>query len=258
MPIITLTSDWGYKDHYIGAVKGAILHRMPDATIVDISHSIPPFNVEHAAFVLKNCYHNYPEGTVHIIGVNTEESDKNPHTIIKIDGQFFISADTGIFSMIFNKKPDKIIELTIVQDSGFFTFSTRDRFAKAAVHIAQGKNIDELGDTKDSINEKILFEPVVTESLIKGHVIFIDSYENIITNIKEPLFKEVGKGQKFTIGFRTYEIHKISRSYSDVPVGEIVALFNSGGYLEIAMNQGNAAGLLGMDSKDLVRIEFGE
>ena len=103
MPIITLTSDWGYKDHYIGAVKGAILHRMPDATIVDISHSIPPFNVEHAAFVLKNCYHNYPEGTVHIIGVNTEESDKNPHTAIFIDGHYFIGADNGVFSAAYNK-----------------------------------------------------------------------------------------------------------------------------------------------------------
>jgi len=258
MPIITLTSDWGVKDHYIGAVKGAILSRIPDVTIVDISHSIPPFNIEHAAFVLKNCFRNYPEGTVHIIGVNTEESDKYPHIIIKTGGHFFIGADTGIFSMILDEKPDIIIEMEIIQDSGFFTFSSRDRFAKAAAHIASGKSIEELGTVKDSINEKILFEPVVTDNLIKGHVIFIDSYENIITNIREPLFKEVGQGRKFAIGFRTYEINKLSRSYSDVPVGEIVALFNSGGYLEIAMNQGNAAGLLGMDSKDLVRVEFSD
>ena len=157
MPIITLTSDWGVKDHYIGAVKGAILSRIPDVTIVDISHSIPAFNIEHAAFVLKNCFRNYPEGTVHIIGVNTEESDKNPHVIVKADGHFFIGADTGIFSMILDKKPDMIIEMDIIQDSGFFTFSSRDRFAKAAAHLAMGKNIEELGDIKDSVNEKILF-----------------------------------------------------------------------------------------------------
>ena len=258
MSIITLTSDWGTKDHYIGAVKGAILSRAPGVTIVDISHSIPPFNIEHAAFVLKNCFRNYPKGTIHIVGINTEESDVNPHVVIEAEGHFFIGADTGIFSMILDKDPDRIIEMEIIQDSGFFTFSSRDRFAKAAAHLALGKSIDELGSTKESINKKILFEPVVTENLIKGHVIFIDAYENIITNIKEPLFKDVGKGRTFSIGFRTYEINKLSRSYSDVPVGEIVALFNSGGYLEIAMNQGNAAGLLGMDSKDLVRVEFGE
>ncbi len=256
MPIITLTSDWGQKDHYIGAVKGAILSKISDVTIIDISHSIPPFNIEHAAFVLKNCFRNYPEGTVHIIGVNTEESDKNPHIVVKAYNHFFIGADTGIFSMILDQPPETIIEMDIIQDSGFFTFSSRDRFAKAAAHLAAGKDIAELGNKIESLNKKILFEPVVTENLIKGHVIFIDSYENIITNIKEPLFKEVGNGRKFTIGFRTYEINKLNRSYSDVPVGEIVALFNSGGYLEIAMNQGNAAGLLGMDSKDLVRVEF--
>ncbi len=256
MPIITLISDWGLKDHYSGAVKGAILAKMPEATIVDISHSIPSFEIEQAAFVIRNSYRYFPEGTVHIIGVNTEESDTNPHTAVEVDGQFFIGTDNGIFSLIFDKPPDKIVELTIIQDSDSFTFSTLDRFVKAAVHLAQGKKIEELGAVKDKIIEKILLKPVVNDNVIKGHVIYIDSYENIITNIKEPLFIEVCNGRKFGIFFRTYEINKISRSYTDVPVGEILALFDSNGYLEIAMNQGNASGLLGMDYKDLVRIEF--
>lgn len=256
MAIITLTSDWGLKDHYVGAVKGAILQRMPEINIVDISHRIPSFEIEQAAFVLRNCFRLYPKGTVHIIGVNTEESDAYSHTVVEVEGQYFIGTDSGIFSMIFDKKPDKIIELTIPQDSGFFTFSSRDRFAKAAVHLAEGKPIEKLGDQKDNIVEKILFKPVVDQGVIKGHVIYIDSYENIITNIHEDLFNEIKENKNFLISFRSHSIKKISSSYQDVPPGEILALFDSNGLMEIAMNQGNAAGLLGLNYKDLVRIEF--
>lgn len=256
MPIITLTSDWGLKDHYLGAVKGKILTKIPNATIVDITHSIPSFEIEQAAFIIKNSYKNFPEGTIHIIGINTEESDKMPHTVVEVDKHFFIGTDNGIFSLIFDKQPDRIVELNIPQDSNFFTFSTRDRFINAAEHLAKGKAIEELGDVTDKIIEKILLKPVTDKNIIKGHVIYIDSYENIITNITEAFFKEFAAGRKFSILFRTYEITKISTSYTDVPTGEILALFDSNNHLEIAMNQGNAAGLLGLDYKDLVRIEF--
>ncbi len=256
MPIITLTSDWGLKDHYAGAVKGAILSKMPEATIIDISHGIPSFEIEQAAFVIRNSYKNFPERTVHIIGINTEESDKFSHLAVEVDKQFFIGTDNGIFSLIFDKLPDQIVELQIPQDSSFFTFSSRDRFVSAAVHLATGKEILKLGNKKETIIEKILLKPVADKDVIKGHVVYIDSYENIITNIKEPLFTEVCNNRKFTIFFRSYEITKLSTSYTDVPIGEILALFDSNNHLEIAMNQGNAAGLLGLDYKDMIRIEF--
>jgi S-adenosyl-L-methionine hydrolase (adenosine-forming) len=256
MPVITLISDWGDKDHYIGAVKGAILSRMPEVVIVDISHHIPPFDIEQAAFVLKNAYPDFPEGTIHIIGVSTEESEKFGHTAIELDGQFFIGNDNGVFTLLTNKRPDKIIELTINQDSDYFTFSTRDRFVKAAVHIARGNRIDDLGTPKAKLTEKFLLNPVIDSNLIKGHVVYIDRYENVITNITEPQFREVQKNRKFSLVFRTYEINRISKSYTDVAPGEIVALFGSSGNLEIAINQGNAAGLLGLDYKDMIRIEF--
>ncbi|MCD4744912.1 MAG: SAM-dependent chlorinase/fluorinase [Bacteroidales bacterium] len=256
MPIITLTSDWGLKDHYVGTVKGSILSKLPEAIIVDISHQIPAFNIEQASFIIKNCYQNFPKGTIHIIGINTEESDKNPHTVVFVNGHYFIGTDNGIFSMIFNKKPDKIIELDIIQDSDVFTFSTHNRFIKAAVHLAKGKKIEDLGTVKNTLNEKILFEPVVNDNLIKGLVIYIDSYENIITNIKEPLFMEISKGRPFSINFRSNEIKRISKSYNDVPIGEILALFGANKHLEIAINQGNASSLLGLYYKDPVRIDF--
>jgi len=144
----------------------------------------------------------------------------------------------------------------ILQESDCFTFSSRDRFVKAAIHLAQGKKIEELGNLKESIVEKILLKPVFNNDIIKGHVMYIDSYENIITNVSQSFFKEARKNRMFNIIFRSYEINKISRSYTDVAPGEIVALFDSSSYLEIAMNQGNAAGLLGLGIKDMIRIEF--
>jgi len=258
MPIITLTSDWGLKDHYLGAVKGTILSYLPEVCIIDISHNINPFDVEQAAFVLKNSYKSFPKGTIHIIGISTEESDKYPHTIICHEGHYFIGTDTGVFSMIFEKTPDEIYELDIPQDSDHFTFSSRDRFVKAAVHIAKGKKLEELGNKKKSINKKILFRPVVDNNLIKGLVIYVDEYENIITNISEKLFREVRKNKKISIMFRGESVKKVYSSYNDVSVGEIVAIFNSMDLLEIAMNQGKASSLLGLSVDDSVMIEFEE
>lgn len=256
MPIITLTTDWGLKDHYVGAVKGKILSFAPEAQIVDISHELTPFSIEQAAFVLKNCYQNFPEGSIHIIGLNTEESDKYAHAIVKLNNHFFIGTDNGIFSMISDEIPEKIIELSIPQDSDYFTFSTRDRFVKAALHIMEGKPMEELGDAKEKINVKMLFKPVVDKSFIKGMVTYIDNYENLITNITEDLLKEVGKGRSFNIQLRGESLSKVHKSYVDVPVGEIVVIFGSNGHLEVAINQGNASSLLGVGLNDPIMIEF--
>ncbi|MEN8226234.1 MAG: SAM-dependent chlorinase/fluorinase [Bacteroidota bacterium] len=256
MPIITLTSDWGTKDHYLASVKGAILKQIPEARIIDISHHVPPHDLTQAAFIIKNCYRDFPPGTIHIIGVSTEESDVNPHTVIMADGQYFIGADNGIFTLIFDEHPEKIVEITLMQDSEFFTFSSRDRFVKAAAMIASGEDISALGEIRDKLNQKFMFAPVVENNVIKGIVIYVDNYQNVITNITKEKFKEVGKNRKYTISFRGEAIRDIKDSYSDVPVGEILALFGCNGHLEIAMNNGTASSLLGLSPDDPVRVEF--
>ncbi|MBC36131.1 MAG: hypothetical protein CL663_08840 [Bacteroidetes bacterium] len=258
MSIITLTTDWGLKDHYVAAVKGKILCLKPDAQIIDISHEIKAFSVEQAAFVLKNCYENFPKGSIHIIGVNTEESEQFAHVVVKANDHFFIGTDNGIFSMIFDDQPEKIIELDIPQDSDFFTFSTRDRFVKAAIHLTEGKPIEDLGTPVDEVSVKMLFKPVTDKNFIKGMVTHIDNYENLITNITQELLKEVGKGRKFSVQIRGENLQKIHQSYTDVPVGEIVVIFGSNGHLEVAINQGNASSLLGMNLNDPIMIEFAD
>ena len=257
MAIITLISDWGLKDYYTAAVKGMIFKSFPEANVIDITHQIPPFDDAQAAYILKNAYKSFPDGTVHIIGVNTEESVNHPHSVAYYDKQYFIGTDNGVFSMIFEKKPDKMVVLDILQDTDHFTFSGRDRFVKAAVHLARGGNIEELGSATDDLVNKILFEPVVDKNSIRGVVAHIDIYENLITNIPRSLFMKAVKGRSFTISLRTGQARTIHTSYDDVSPGNIVALFASNDMLEIAINKGKAASLLGIQKKFPVIVEIG-
>jgi S-adenosylmethionine hydrolase len=258
MAIITLTSDWGVKDHYAGAVKGAILRLLPEAQIVDISHHIPAFDLNQAAFIVRNFYRNYPEGTIHILAINTEAAIETPHTLVFHHGHYFIGADNGIFSLLFDDKPTRIIELDIIQDSDYFTFPSRDVFVKVACHIAAGKPIEALGHPKDKLLQKMAFQPVIQGDMIKGKVIYLDNYENAFINIPESLFRSIVKNHKFSISFRSanYSIDEISKSYKDVSPGVMLALFSSSGYLEIAIREGKAGSLLGLKMDQLVTVEI--
>ncbi len=256
MAIITLTSDWGTSDYYLAAVKGTILSQLPDATIIDISHHIKQFDIEGAAFTIRNCFRSFPPGTIHIVAVNTEESIEHPHIAIRSGDQFFIGTDNGIFSMILGNEIDEMAEIDIPQDSDFFTFSTRDRFAKAAVQIAKGVAVSELGEPREKITQRLLFEPVTGPDHIKGMVIHIDAYENAITNIPFKLFKQIRNHRSFEIYFSGYRLHKIQTGYMDVGVADLLAIFGTHGMLEIAINQGKAASLCGLERNTPVTVTF--
>ena len=143
MAIITLTSDWGLSDYYVPAVKGAIYSALPDVNVVDITHNLEPFDLRSAAFIVKNCYRNFPEGTIHILAVETEESIENPHIALKVNGHYFIGTDNDVFSLVIDEDPYEAVMIDVVQDTDFFTFSTRDRFVKVAAMIAKGQPLSE-------------------------------------------------------------------------------------------------------------------
>ena len=258
MAIITLTSDWGTADYYCAAVKGVILSQLPNATIVDITHDITPFKIAEAAFTLRNCYRNFPEGTIHIIAVDTIESDVHPHVVVKAEGQYFISTDNGIFSHILDGHYEEAVFIDVEQDTDFFTFSTRDRFAKVAVMIAKGEPLSNIGAKRERLNDGGVFCATVKNNIIEGIVIHIDSYENIITNIPQSLFKEVGKGRDFVIKAKgdLYTIDEISESYDDVPSLDPVALFGTHGYLELALNHAKMASLWGIEIRSTIQVVF--
>jgi len=256
MSIITLTSDWGQRDYFLAAVKGKILSLLPSANIVDISHDISPFNLKQASFIIRNTFPHYPRGTVHILSVLTEKTEKTPHLAVQYGGQFFIGADNGIFSLIFDKNPEKVIRISSLNENGIKDIPARDRFVETAVQLASGRPIEELGEPVSQWKEQLHFLPVVSGDIIRGVVIYINQYENVVTNITRDLVEKVSKGRKYIIDFRGESINGINHSYQEVPIGEIVALFGSTGHLEIAINQGNAASLLGLDINDPVRVEF--
>jgi S-adenosyl-L-methionine hydrolase (adenosine-forming) len=259
MTIVTLISDWGLNSHYQASVKGSILRQIPQVQIIDITHTLRPFDIMNCSFILRNAYPDFPKGSIHIIGVNTEAGTLTPHVVVKYNDMYFIGADNGVFSLLFEDKAVEAIELDIMQDSDYFTFSSRDVFVKAAALISQGIPMSQLGSPHPKLNLMYAFKPIVAENRIEGKVIFIDDYENVFVNIDQETFKKVGRGRPYVINFRVsgYAIRTLHTSYSDVQEGERLALFGSTGYLEIAMNKGKAASLLGLGLTDSVSVEFG-
>lgn len=257
MPIITLTTDMGTLDYYVAAIKGNILMQMPDVTIVDVTHQIEPWNIIQAAYIIRNAYPNFPPGTIHIIGVDTEIFKDRKHVAIKYDNHYFIGTDNGIFSLMFDKKPDVLVELNII--SGINpTFPTKDIFVKAACHIARGGTLEILGRPIEQLKLAALGIPATEENAITGKVIYIDNYENVITNVHHEIFKKVGKGRPFNILITRehYTIDKLIYSYSETEPGEIGVLINELGFIEIAINRGYAASLLGLKNGSSVRFYF--
>ncbi len=257
MAVITLTTDLGYKDFYQAALKGSLYSIMPEVNIVDISHSISAFNIPQAAFVLKNAYHYFPTGTVHLIGIDSVFEENRKYVAVKYREHFFIGSDNGIFSLIFDEAPQQIFEITILQDLKLLHFPLTDIFAKAACHLAAGGALEAIGNELNGLIEKKNFMPTLEPNIIRGSVIYIDSYQNVITNISKELFTNVQAGRNFQLSFKRNEkINRLSWHYNEVPEGEKLCLFGISNYLEIAINKGNASGLLGLHMGDIVRVEF--
>ncbi len=187
MPIITLTTDFGTKDHFVGAVKGSIYGELDEIRVVDISHEITPFNITETAYILKNAYKNFPAGTIHIVGVDSEISLENKPLAIKMDDQFFICCDNGILSMITNEiNPEKIVEITI-QEPEDMKLPILGLFIKVACHIARGGTLEVIGKRIDDIKKIFEIQPQVNaeSNQIVGSIIYIDNFGNVISKYKK-------------------------------------------------------------------------
>jgi S-adenosylmethionine hydrolase len=257
MPIITLTSDWSNYDYYVGAIKGKILGICPEVSLVDISHHIQPFSVSQAAYVVKYSCRNFPDGTIHIIAVNSEAGPDKPHVVVRAMNQYFIGCDNGLFMLILDSEPDEAISLSD-NAKGNPMAAEIDVFARAACELVKGKPLKELGKSYLHLRRQVPILPTIDESTINGTVVYIDSFRNAITNINNELFGKIGKKRKFEIFIQSnhYRVNKINKCYSESSVGELLVLFNSIGYLEIAINNGNAAELLNLSVGSAVRIKF--
>lgn len=258
MPVITLTSDWNQKDYYLAAVKGQILRRNEKLAIVDLNHNIQTYNTRQAAFILRNSFHNFPEGSVHINFVNAESVKDNSYYAVSAHKHYFIGNDNGSFSLIINGPADKIIRLEPLEKKEFRSFPGLITFTDAACKLIEHKDISKLGKEVENLQDRIPLRATIEENSITGTVIYTDSYGNVITNIKKDLFERIGKNKSFEIYVQSkhYMINTINHAYSSVLSGELVAVFNSAGLLEIAINNGNARKLLNLGTNSNIRIEF--
>lgn len=274
MALITLTTDFGTKDHFVGAVKGAIYSELADARIVDITHEISPFNITETAYILKNSYKSFPEGTIHIVGVDSELSADNKHIALELDNHFFVCPDNGLISMIASEiNPTKIVEINI-HDRIESSFPVLDVFVQVACFIARGGNLTVIGKEIFDFKKLIEIQPKVNQAKnqIIGGVLYIDNYGNIITNISKKMFHDIGKGRKFKMNASRYSFTKIFNRYNEIKGnnpkdslqfdGSKLALFNSAGFLEIAIYRSNlntvggASTLLGLAYRDPIIIQF--
>jgi S-adenosylmethionine hydrolase len=247
MPFITLTSDIGQKDYLTGAIKGLLQQLVPGCTLTDISHQLTPFNYPQAAYVCRNAIKHFPDFTFHIVLVNLFENNHEHLLLAFHNRQYILCADNGLLTMILEEQPEMVIGLPIDKTTVKNALHITRIFGETIQAVSNGQSIDTIGTPDIDILEKNPLRPLLGENWMEGQIIFIDHFENVVINITREAFEAQRKGRRFTIAFKRDEvIEKISETYADVPEGEKLALFNAAGYLEIAINKGNAAGLLGL------------
>ena len=275
MSIITLITDFGYKDQFVAQMKGEIYSNYPESQVVDISHNISPFNIMEAAYILENSYKSFPENTIHIVDVDSEKNKEKKHIIVKLDNHYFITSDNGIMSILSqNINYQEIYEISILNELNPMESSLKT-FSKVACHLSMGGKPEIVGKKINKLKNVKNLKPFVNSenTQIISSVIYIDHFGNVVTNIKKSFFDEIGKGRKFEISARNYKFNKIYSSYSDIinfnltedqrsDEGKALIIFNSNNYLQISIyrsnpeNVGTAATLLGLKIYDSVSVIF--
>ncbi len=274
MTFITLTTDWQTSDYYSGMIKGRLLRLMPDAVIIEINQHIEPFHVLQASFVLRQVLPEYPEGTIHLFLVNQGHQPGIWPAIVKYKNQFLVGWDDGILSHIMDSDPDYYLRLDhgilegIDQLSGIGepmlniepSFPELSLFTRISLFLSKGYTLDQVGPNVPDFSRSNAWLPVIQKNQIDGQVVFIDSYRNAITNIPKAEFVRAGAGRDFEITIKSnrYKIYGISNTYLESDPGELLAIFNSAGLLEIAIVQGNAAELMGFEPGTPIKIKFDE
>lgn len=245
MAIVTLLSDIGIKDYIVAAIKGQLLQINPEFNLVDVSHEVSSFNYPQAAYLANSAISNFPKNTVHIVLINVFDQRKDHILFVRHHGHYIGIADNGLIKMITNETPKEVVFLPWTEDKTIINFSLI--IGKAYNRILEGESFESVGETAREFEEKNALKPMYNPNFMEGHIIFIDNFENVVVNITREEFEQQRAGRSFKIYFTRGEvIDKISETYASVPESEKLATFNSAGYLEIAINKGNAAGLFGL------------
>lgn len=248
--IITLTTDFGWKDYYVSAMKAVILDICPYVRLVDVSHDIDPQDIMAGAWVLRNVAMLYPPGTVHVAVVDPGVGGDRKPVLVEIKGRFFVGPDNGLFSLVAEDESYSIVELTNTRywrHPVSRTFHGRDVFAPVAAHVCMGVSMTSFGSVCESLTRYRWASPIADDEGIQGWIMHIDRYGNLISNIPADMLAHYREQTSFKIYVGNTVLKEISGHFSEVPDGEPVALAGSSGMLEIAINKGNAEKMLGIE-----------
>lgn len=273
MSIITLTSDFGLKDYFVASTKGLIYKEIPKATIIDVSHEISPFNLFEASYVVKNAVKNFPENSINIIAVDSEYGVNNQLILAIYNSQYFITANNGLLSFVIDDIENA--EIFQLHYPDFKEVNSINKMVQTAAHIHRGGKASLIGTKLNKLKELTEMNPQIVDNRNKiiGVVIYIDNYGNAISNITKDMFNLLKAGNKnFEISFRNQKINKIYSYYREIEddstlssehnFGKTIAIFNSAGFLEIAIyrgdvkNSGGASTLLGLRYRDNIVLNF--
>ncbi len=255
--IVTLTTDFGLADHYVGTMKGVILGICPHAQIVDISHEVAPFGISDGAYLIAQAYRFFPKETVHIVVVDPGVGSKRRPIVMEAAGQFFVAPDNGVLSMIYSREKHKV--RVIANDRYFLkpvsrTFHGRDIFSPVAAHLAAGVRTSRIGKRIEDYVRPPFVKPVRSGAKsLKGSVLRIDRFGNVITNFRGSDIRKQVDG-KFTLALGSRRVAILAQSYAERPQGELFVIEGSGGYLEISLNRGSAAQLIGCQAGSPVEL----
>ena len=257
-PIVTLTTDFGTREGYVGAMKGMMLGINPNLTLVDITHEVQGFDVMAATFVMQQSLQYFHSGAVHLVVVDPGVGSERRAVVLRHNDHYFVDPNNGLFALLLETEtPDQVVELKVDKDQLLSsTFHGRYLFAPAAARLASGVPPEDLGSPASHLELLHWALPMDDEEGIRGWVVYVDHFGNCITNISRTLFARHSVGRDVTGYVGSGIIRNIHHTYSDVPVGETLMLFGSSNLLEVAVNQGNAATLLHIQRGTPINIVF--
>jgi S-adenosylmethionine hydrolase len=257
-PTLALLTDFGSRDHYAGAMKGVALSICPDATLVDITHDIPPHDVLAGALELAAAYQYFPAGTIFVAVVDPGVGSARRGLAAEAGGYRFVAPDNGLLTLVFRQTPPTtVVELTerrYARPTVSRTFEGRDRFAPAAAWLAMGIELTALGRALTDWRPLEVAEPAVSDDAIAGEVLRVDRFGNLMTNVRRDLFERLAAAGAIDIAIGAHTVGKVVATYAEVEGGEVCALFGSSDHLEVAINGGSAAERLGVGRGTPVRI----
>ncbi len=258
MPLITFLSDFGWHDHYVAAIKAKILSKNPDSQIIDITHNIKKFDIIHASQVLKSVYRDFPAGTIHITAVNLRNQAKEAMIAISLNDQIILGGNNGMLSLLDEKLPQNIIQID--EDTPYSNFPAKDVLAESVNKLISKDDINALGKPlkEEDFMRYIPQRVKATREIIQGHVVHVDDYGNLITNILKKDYDILSKGKSVQVKFRNYALSKVLNYYHETTGGEAFALFNDQQVLEIGIKEGNASELLGLEYGSMISIHFSD